>query len=146
MKRNGQKSTSIRRLAVQNFRGQLGARGEDALVVEEPLEIRLISGKGDHRSETSISVTMRTPGHDFELAAGFLYTEGIVQGPADIEDIAYTGPKQQLGQCNTVGVYLHPSVTFDASLLERHFYTTSSCGVCGKAEYGWGQQPEGARK
>ena len=130
---NGPKPTSTRRLWVQKIRGQHGERGEEVLVVEEPLEIQLISGHGNNRIKRSISVTMRTPGHDFELAAGFLYTEGIVQSPADIEDIVYTGPRRALGQCNTVGVHLHPNVQFDSDLLDRHFYTTSSCGVCGKA-------------
>ncbi|MFB3108628.1 MAG: formate dehydrogenase accessory sulfurtransferase FdhD [Candidatus Binatia bacterium] len=130
---NGRKPTSTRRLLVQKIRGQQGECGEDVVVVEEPLEIRLISGQGKNRTERSISVTMRTPGHDFELAAGFLYTEGIVQSPADIEDIAYTGSRRKLGQCNTIGIHLHPKVRFDSDLLERHFYTTSSCGVCGKA-------------
>ena len=133
MSLNGPKPTSTRRLSVQKIRGQQGERGEEVLVVEEPLEIQLISGHGNNRTKRSISVTMRTPGHDFELAAGFLYTEGIVQSPADIEDIVYTGPRRELGQCNTVGVRLHPNVQFDPDLLERHFYTTSSCGVCGKA-------------
>ena len=133
MSLNGRKPTSTRRLSVQKIRGQQGECGEDILVVEEPLEIRLISGQGNNRTERSISVTMRTPGHDFELAAGFFYTEGIIQSPADIEDIAYTGPKRQLGQCNTIGIHIHPNVRFDPDLLERHFYTTSSCGVCGKA-------------
>jgi len=133
MSLNGRYARSTRRLVVQKIQGNGSRPGEEVLVVEEPLEIRLISGRGKKRAERSISVTMRTPGHDFELAAGFLYTEGIVQSPEDIEEIAYTGPRWQLGQCNVVSVHLHPRVEFDPDLLERHFYTTSSCGVCGKA-------------
>ena len=133
MSMNGPRPNSTRRLTVDKIFGPKGESGEDVLVVEEPLEIRLISGQGKHRMERSISVTMRTPDHDFELAAGFLYTEGIVNKPADIVEIAYFGPKRQLGQCNTVGVRLHADVRFEPELLERHFYTTSSCGVCGKA-------------
>ncbi len=133
MSLKGPRPTSTRRLSVRKITGPRGESSEDVLVIEEPLEIRLISGQGKQRTERSLSVTMRTPGNDFELAAGFLYTEGIVQKPADIVEIAYSGPKRQLGQCNIVGVRLHVDVQFEPELLERHFYTTSSCGVCGKA-------------
>ncbi len=124
---------STKHLRVQKVIDARGESGEDVLAVEEPLEIRLIFGQEEQQTEKSISVTMRTPGHDFELAAGFLYTEGIVQSAADIVDVRYSGPKSQLGQCNTVSVRLASEVSFQPELLERHFYTTSSCGVCGKA-------------
>jgi FdhD protein len=95
--------------------------------VEEPLEIRL----GDR----SISITMRTPGNDFELAAGFLFSEGILQDAAQVREIRWShianGNPRQLG--NSVTVELNPGVEVDLDRLERHFYTTSSCGVCGKA-------------
>ena len=61
----------------------------DVLAVEEPLEMRLVSGTAEARSERSISITMRTPGNDLELAAGFFYTEGIIQGQKDIEMLGY---------------------------------------------------------
>jgi len=95
--------------------------------VEEPLEIRL--------GGQSISVTMRTPGNDFELAAGFLFTEGIIQNVAQIREIRWShldnANPRQTG--NSVTVELNPGVEIDLQRLQRHFYTTSSCGVCGKA-------------
>src|SRR5579862_3182451 len=90
---------------------------QDLLAVEEPLQIRI----GDR----NIAITMRTPGHDAELAAGFLFTEGIVHTAAEIERI-------ECGD-NIATVALAPQVELDAARLERNFYMTSSCGVCGKA-------------
>jgi FdhD protein len=99
----------------------------DTLAVEEPLEIRIGLGK-DHRA---ISITMRTPGADKELAAGFLFTEGILESPAQIEQIKHCGkfPNNQ----NTIRVDLTENTTVDFKKLARNFYTTSSCGVCGKS-------------
>lgn len=93
---------------------------EDQVAVEEPLEIRL--------GNSPIAVTMRTPGHDQELAVGFLFTEGIIHSPDDIA--AVTGPHRSLP--NVVSVKLKRGIRFDRGRLKRHFYTTSSCGVCGK--------------
>ncbi len=99
---------------------------QDVLAVEEPLEIRLAYGNNDSRHIKSISVTMRTPGHDTELAVGFLFTEGILKSPTDTGNITTISE-------NIVQVALQPGVAFDMQKLERNFYTTSSCGVCGKA-------------
>jgi FdhD protein len=101
----------------------------DVLAAEEPLEIRLNTGGEDR----AISVTMRTPGNDFELAVGFLTTEGVISGKADVDQVRYCvgGPEEQ--EYNIVTVALRPGVTFDEERLRRNFYTTSSCGVCGKA-------------
>lgn len=102
----------------------------DFLAIEEPLEIRLGSwanGKSTHRA---VSITMRTPCNDFELAAGFLFTEGIIKSAAEISHIKHCGAK--LNRANTVRVDLRETVAVDLKRLERHFYTTSSCGVCGK--------------
>ncbi|HZB81337.1 MAG TPA: formate dehydrogenase accessory sulfurtransferase FdhD [Rubrobacteraceae bacterium] len=103
----------------------------DTLATEEPLEIRLISG-GVRRTA---AVTMRTPGADFELAAGFLYGEGIVRSPEDILKISYCvdADLDAEQQYNIVNVELRGSRDYDPKSLERHFYTTSACGVCGKA-------------
>jgi FdhD protein len=102
---------------------------EDTLAVEEPLEIRLYTPDGVMHP---VSITMRTPGHDFDLAAGFLFTEGIVRDPGQIVRMEYcVGPDVEQ-RYNVVGVRLRPGTTFDAGRLQRHFYTTSSCGVCGK--------------
>jgi FdhD protein len=100
----------------------------DVVAVEEPFEIRLIwDDEGDPRSrrEKPISVTMRTPGHDEDLAVGFLYTEGIVRQSADVVSCSADG--------NVARVALAPGVGVDLGRLERNFYVTSSCGVCGKA-------------
>lgn len=107
---------------------------EDAIAIEEPLEIRLAySGPDGRRAEQSISVTMRTPGNDAELAAGFLFTEGIIRSADDVERIGPCGPPAANGLINVVRVELAESVAVDLDRLERHFYTSSSCGVCGKS-------------
>ncbi len=103
----------------------------DAVATEEPLEIRL-----HHAGDDCISsVTMRTPGNDFELATGWLLAEGIVREPDDVTRIAYcidrsVGEEQRY---NIVNVYLRPDLRQDFASIERDFFTTSACGVCGKA-------------
>ncbi len=101
---------------------------DDWLAVEEPLAIHIVYGAEGSRQEKAISVTMCTPGNEKELAAGFLYTEGILQQSADIGGIHF---EENQGD-NKVIVDLVPEIKFDAAKLERHFYTSSSCGVCGK--------------
>lgn len=114
--------------------GDLSADLSDVLAVEEPLEIRVglrVNGKIEHRA---ISITMRTPGADLELAAGFLFTEGILKSPDQITTIRHCGIPAKSGSLqNTVVVELADSVEIDFKRLERNFYTTSSCGVCGKS-------------
>ncbi len=95
---------------------------DDLLAIEEPLEIQLASSGQLPRS---ISITMRTPGQDEHLAVGFLFTEGILHEPSQIERVQMTDE-------NVIQVYLAEGVTVDTQRLERHFYTSSSCGVCGK--------------
>ena len=105
----------------------------DAVAVEEPLEIRLGYATPDGRASRSISITMRTPGNDRELAAGFLFTEDIVHRADDILSIETCGPPApDSGNHNVIRVELGADVEVDLSRLQRHFYTTSSCGVCGK--------------
>jgi len=99
----------------------------DTLAVEEPLEIRLGFVSEGRRVHRGISITMRTPGDDPELAVGFLFTEGLL---TDREQVAGV---QTCGRGNVVRVDLSPGVAVDLARLERHFYTGSSCGVCGKA-------------
>jgi len=101
----------------------------DLLAAEEPLEIRLCFGAALQRKQQSISVTMRTPGNDFELAIGFLFTEGIIKQIEDIHTIKHCNGLHE----NVVKVELKEEVTVDIGKLERNFYTTSSCGVCGKS-------------
>ena len=102
----------------------------DAIAVEEPLEIRLVFRKNGELADQSISITMRTPGNDLELALGFLFTESIVQSYDQIESAA---PATAAPACNVVRVQLKPNTRFDPRLLQRNFYTTSSCGVCAKS-------------
>ena len=105
----------------------------DHVAVEEPLEIRLGYSTPDGRAARSVSITMRTPGDDQQLAAGFLYTEAIVTRASDITSIDPCGPPApDSGNHNVVRVELGPDVEVDLGRLQRHFYTTSSCGVCGK--------------
>ena len=101
---------------------------DDQLVVEEPLEIQLQYGIAENRIQKSISVTMRTPGHDIELAAGFLFTEGIIKKAADILFVEQERPDN-----NKLLFALQDNVVPGIQKGERNFYTTSSCGVCGKS-------------
>ena len=103
----------------------------DSVAVEEPLEIRLGFIENGKRRHKAISITMRTPGNDFELAAGFLFTEGILQSKDQIISMKHCGkfPNNQ----NTVRVELSDNTAIDFGTLQRNFYTTSSCGVCGKS-------------
>jgi FdhD protein len=98
----------------------------DVVAIEEPLEIRVAWVVEGEPREKNISVTMRTPGDDFDLALGFLFTEGLLRNAGDVESVRHWGSPNQ------VRVALRPPARIDASKLERHFYTTSSCGVCGK--------------
>jgi FdhD protein len=100
----------------------------DQLAIEEPLEIQLQFGAADNRLQKTISVTMRTPGHDWELAAGFLFTEGIIRNNQEILFIEQDGHDK-----NKMVVGLQENADPNLQKLERNFYTTSSCGVCGKS-------------
>lgn len=104
----------------------------DELATEEPLEIRLVAG-GGKRETTTVAVTMRTPGNDFELAAGFLFAERVIGGRDEIKRIAYCTDADEPQQYNIVNVELKGDSLPDLAPLERHFYTTSACGVCGKS-------------
>src|SRR5256712_2850512 len=96
------------------------------------MEIRVESGTKGKRETTSLSVTMRTPGNDFELTAGFLFTEGIVARKRDVARIEYCTDPGVPQEYNIVSAILRPDVEFRAERLSRHFYMSSSCGVCGK--------------
>jgi FdhD protein len=96
----------------------------DDLAVEEPLEIRI--------GEAPVTITMRTPGDDFELAAGFLYAEGIVGRPGDIVRISYGRGADGRPTGNVVDVVLRPERRIDVKMLARHFVASSSCGICGR--------------
>jgi FdhD protein len=112
---------------VLRIRGSLHTTRPDTVAAEEPLEIRL--------NGTPLAVTMRTPGDDFDLVHGFLATEGVINGPADIAGLRYCDSVDADGRntYNVVDVDLAPGVPVPDTGLERNFYTSSSCGVCGKA-------------
>lgn len=121
------------RVSVRRVKDGRPARVGDAVAVEEPLEIRLGYDGPDGRLARSLSITMRTPGDDLALAAGFLFGEGIVREAGEIASLAHCGPPAPgKDHRNVVRVELAPGVAVDLARLERHFYTTSSCGVCGK--------------
>ncbi len=105
----------------------------DSVAVEEPLEIRLGYSTPDGRAARSVSITMRTPGNDRELATGFLFTESIIRHARDIAAVELCGPPApDSGDHNVVRIEVGPDVGVDFGRLQRHFYTSSSCGVCGK--------------
>jgi FdhD protein len=118
--------TRVARTRVIAVRGGRARERADGLAAEEPLEIR---AAGPGQEPVRVAVTMRTPGHDFELAAGFLVTEGLL-GTGDVAAVAY---------CDDPGVQRYNIVTvrsrapFDLGAAERNFFATSSCGICGKA-------------
>lgn len=116
----------IRKWPVRRLRARTSPRTEtDVLAVEEPLEIR-VRGR-------SVAVVMRTPGHDADLAAGFLLTEGVVRSPDDIYDIMQCRTTKRAEQGNVVEVVLPKAVRVDLESLTRHVFSATSCGLCGKA-------------
>jgi len=126
--------TPVITVPVQKIMASGSQHTTDLLAAEEPLEIRVGYGPAHDRGQKSISVTMRTPGNDFELALGFLFTEGIIEQASDITQIRYCtelNTKENLE--NIVRAELGETVQIDFDKLSRNFYTTSSCGVCGKA-------------
>lgn len=124
---------SILAVDISKVSGNQQHSQRDSVAVEEPLEIRLGYTTPDGRAARSISVTMRTPGNDKELATGFLFTESIIRRATDIAAIELCGPPApDSGDQNVVRVELGPDVSVDFGRLQRHFYTSSSCGVCGK--------------
>ncbi len=112
---------------ITRFDGEALREAEDVLATEEPLEIRLGFEILGRPAERSVCVTMRTPGEDRELAVGFLIGESVIRGAEEIESIA------AMGDPNILRVKLRPEVSVDVGAVQRNFYTTSSCGVCGKA-------------
>ncbi|MFI5151240.1 MAG: formate dehydrogenase accessory sulfurtransferase FdhD [Bacteroidia bacterium] len=124
---------SVTSVSVKKINGAQAHHTDDLLAAEEPLEIRIGFGARHEREQKTISVTMRTPGNDFALAAGFLFTEGIIRKATDIVSVAYCeGSNSSENNGNRVRVELQEEVSVDIPLLERNFYTTSSCGICGK--------------
>lgn len=105
----------------------------DLVAVEEPLEIRIGYGSPVDRQQMSIAVTMRTPTHDFDLALGFLYTEGVINSLNQVVSIQYCVDIGKQTTNNIIRVELQPTVEINTKDIHRNFYMTSSCGICGKA-------------
>ncbi|UPL48905.1 formate dehydrogenase accessory sulfurtransferase FdhD [Hymenobacter sublimis] len=125
--------TSYDYVTVHKVQGTDVTTASDVLAAEEPLEIRVGYGPTGQREHRTLSITMRTPGHDFELAAGFLLTEGIIRSRQDLHGVIYCPDvEKEEERENVVRAELAPTATPDLPRLERHFYTSSSCGVCGK--------------
>lgn len=142
-------SPAVLCLEAERVTGFASEIAPETLAVEEPLEIQLGYGEKGERAVKSVSVTMRTPGNDSELAAGFLMTEGVVRDFNDIESIVHAEFDDSSIQADTtdreiisishrsknnvIRVELFTGVSVSLANLERNFYTTSSCGICGKA-------------
>ncbi|PJJ52988.1 formate dehydrogenase accessory sulfurtransferase FdhD [Hymenobacter chitinivorans] len=125
--------TSYDYLTVHKVSGAELREASDVVAAEEPLEIRLGYGPAGQREHRTLAITMRTPGHDMELAAGFLLTEGILQSREQLAGIRYCPDvTKEEERENVVRAELAESVEVALPRLERHFYTSSSCGVCGK--------------
>lgn len=140
-------SNAIYETSVEKVHGPASIRTTDLLAVEEPLEIQLEYGPAFDRKAKSIAVTMRTPGYDLELAVGFLLTEGVIRDVGDVELVDFVNAELPAEPAhsdglqvlpwhpgrNVVRVQLASHVAVSLAHLNRNFYTTSSCGICGKA-------------
>lgn len=103
---------------------------DDIVIVEEPMELQVVQGSS---GEKTVAVTMRTPGHDFELALGYLIGEGVIRQSGDVVDVRYCGPPSpDKGYQNVVQIELCETANVDFERLDRNVYMSSSCGVCGK--------------
>jgi FdhD protein len=123
---------AVQQIQVTRVIDGMGEELSDAIAIEEPLEIRLEYGPAGERKVQNISVTMRTPGSDAELAMGFLFTEGIIKNASDIRAAEHCFIACAENRENVIQVSLAENVTPHLQNTERNFYTTSSCGVCGK--------------
>ena len=129
MSARAKNKTASQVIRVKN--GVSSAPRRDYLATEEPLELRLRAG----HEERTLAITMRTPGADFELAAGFLFAEGVIASRDELKQISYCLDKTvtEEQRYNIVRIALKAQVLPELASLERHFFTTSACGVCGKA-------------
>lgn len=127
-------STSSLAIDISKVNAEQRITVEDHVAVEEPLEIQIGAASAAGAAAKSISITMRTPGHDVDLALGFLYTEAIITSAGQVKTADFSGPADaETGLRNIVRVELEADGEIDLGRLQRHFYTTSSCGVCGKS-------------
>ncbi|MCD0472243.1 formate dehydrogenase accessory sulfurtransferase FdhD [Flavobacterium sp. JAS] len=132
MEMNNLELVSVKEVLIEKVAGFKSSAVSDILSVEEPLEIKILYGSENQRIQKNISVTMRTPGNDPELAVGFLFTEGIISSYQVVKEVSHlqTGCTKQ--KKNSIQVELKEDFVPHLMQADRNFYTTSSCGVCGK--------------
>lgn len=133
MEMNDLELVSIKEVCITKVNGLESSSLLDILSVEEPLEIRISYGPEAEKIHKNISVTMRTPGNDFDLAIGFLFTEGIITSYQDVKKVYHTNTDCTFQKKNIVQVDLVENFIPHLMSSDRNFYTTSSCGVCGKS-------------
>lgn len=132
MESNALLNTTLKQIDLVKVTDRIPAHVMDSIAIEEPLEIRIcmtVDGKTEYKN---ISVTMRTPGHDAELATGFLFTEGLISAISQIAAVDRLEAPCTRNNDNIIMVRLSEGFAPITSALDRNFYTTSSCGVCGK--------------
>jgi len=122
------KNNQAENIIIKKINGAEAIETNDYVAVEEPLEIQLAYSTATGYMQKNIAVTMRTPGNDEELAVGFLFTEGIINNGDSIKEVKHIGSDH-----NRVIVVLHENILPALNISDRNFYTTSSCGICGKA-------------
>lgn len=125
-------SIGIKQIQKVHWRAQDCHEQMDVVAVEEPLEMQVAYGDLARRKTQPLSITMRTPGADEDLVAGFLFTEGIIRSSSDLIALKAASDSLSTEQGNVMLAVLSPKLDFDPARLSRNFYTTSSCGVCGK--------------
>ena len=130
-RKTGQLGVSVTSVLVRRVDGDQESASLDQVAVEEPLEISVLYSHNGSKRSRAIAVTMRTPGHDDELAAGFLLSEGVLHSREQIESVRVLGSEGAAS--NQIQVELANSVEFEEERFTRHFYMSSSCGICGKA-------------
>ncbi len=123
---------AVKRYAIERYRDDGPTSVDDGVTVEEPLEIRVVGEESGRLRARPIAVTMRTPGADFELALGFLVSEGVIRRAADVWRVDYCGERSEGTEENVVDVYLAPGVSLDVERLSRNVLTSSACGICGR--------------
>lgn len=123
----------IRSTHIKKFAGTTAIEEADLIAVEEPLQLKLQWESGGAWNEKPLSITMRTPGHDFDLAMGFLWAEGIIQEQEDVVLIRYCKRVKEEEKGNVLLIRLANGHQIPASVWDRNFLTNSSCGICGKS-------------
>jgi len=126
-------TASTRHIPIKKVNGMYATPLSDVLAVEEPLEIRVRNVQAGKLAQKNISVTMRTPGNDADLAIGFLFTEGIITAYVDVKSVGHLGMACESKKENIIVVDLADGFVPRLMQADRNFYTTSSCGVCGKS-------------